>query len=660
MNSREDFEIEIFKCKNCGHWFQSIEQYQEIYTTGEFTNQAREGNPTPDTKKIKDLDKRALKRINYYREYIETMDNILEIGSSIGSFVHLLKLFGKNASGLEPDPKYALFSKSQYGFEQHGGLLENFKSSRKFDAMCCFHVLEHVKHPHDFLTKCSELLTDSGKVLFELPSRELYMYGSMKQTIWRPHIHYFTRASLYCLFSQYFKVIKIGYFGSALFIYAEKSKHVTFQESLLTRQKRKAELVSFLVKIFPAIPVQISGITAKQLAMQSLIFHKNRSELLNRFLMLGLFAYQNKRYINAEKGQGKKKATHFSYYSGWENAGDTVLSKTVRDNFNAMVPTRWDLKQVTDPVTEETIRSINQRDYVVVGGGGLLLPDSNPNSISGWQWAIPEHLLEKIEVPLIVYAIGYNFFIGQQPNELFTENLKKIIAKSSFFSLRNTGSLNAVKNLVGDSIASKVRYQPCTTTVISKVDKYAPKHERTRNVGVNIAYDRYHLRYGAAIYQIMNQVALALKEISANGYNVYNICHLENDAKFELILDANDVPYKSINLQYSLPKQTYETYCRMELVMGARGHAQMIPFGLNTRIISLGSHNKLRYFLEDIDAIEWYVNLKEDASTLKDRITALFFKLIESQEPLDKIEHEQLKLYHITKNNYQEINALLK
>jgi hypothetical protein len=36
-----------------------------------------------------------------------------------------------------------------------------------------------------------------------------------------------------------------------------------------------------------------------------------------------------------------------------------------------------------------------------------------------------------------------------------------------------------------------------------------------------------------------------------------------------------------------------------------RGHAGMIPFGLGTPIVSLVSHPKLRYFLEDIGRPEW-------------------------------------------------------
>ena len=658
-DSRDNFKIQIHHCHYCGHNYQPAQNYQEIYTTGEFTQDARQGTATPNAAKIKELDRRALKRINYYRGFIRDMDQILEVGSSIGSFVHVLKLSGKSAWGLEPDPGYASYSIDQYGFEQHQGLLEEFVPEKNFGAICCFHTLEHVRDPHEFVKGCASILEDHGKVLFELPSLELHMYGSMKQTIWKPHIHYFTRASLYHLFSQYFKVMQVGYYGSALFIYAIKSELPTFDKSVFLAHKRKASWVRTLVKLTPGIPLKISKISAKQLLMQSLVFQKNRNELWKRFYKLGWFAIQNKQYLGKEKGAGKKTATHFSYYSGWENAGDTVLSKTVRDNFNVIVPTRWTLKNVTYPVNQQTIEEINEKQYMVIGGGGLLLPDSNPNSISGWQWAISQELLSSIEVPLLVYAIGYNFFIGQQPGKLFIDNLHRIIEKASFFSLRNHGSIKAVKSLVDESLWSKIRFQPCPTTVIRNVDKSAPIKNKTKNVGINIAYDRYHLRYGSDIYQILDQIALALKEISSKGYKIFNLCHLENDAKFELTLDAHNVEYQRINLQYSLPQQTYETYCNMELTLGTRGHAQMIPFGLNSKIISLGSHNKLRYFLEDIDSLDWYLDLREDVASLRDRITSRFFEIIDSREADDRLIQQQSRLYKVTTENHEIIRELI-
>ena len=41
-----------------------------------------------------------------------------------------------------------------------------------------------------------------------------------------------------------------------------------------------------------------------------------------------------------------------------------------------------------------------------------------------------------------------------------------------------------------------------------------------------------------------------------------------------------------------------------------RGHAQMIPFGLRRPIISIISHDKMRFFLKDINCLEWGIDVK--------------------------------------------------
>ena len=41
------------------------------------------------------------------------------------------------------------------------------------------------------------------------------------------------------------------------------------------------------------------------------------------------------------------------------------------------------------------------------------------------------------------------------------------------------------------------------------------------------------------------------------------------------------------------------------LVIGMRGHATMVPFCLGTPVLSIVSHPKMRYFLEDIGRLYW-------------------------------------------------------
>ena len=105
---------------------------------------------------------------------------------------------------------------------------------------------------------------------------------------------------------------------------------------------------------------------------------------------------------------------------------------------------------------------------MILGGGGVLLPDTNKNNISGSQWAISNKQIDSIKVPIVIFAIGYNYFIGQKPDNFFIENLKYIIDKSTFFGMRNHGSIKKVSELVGNELSKKLSFQPSCFSHIAK------------------------------------------------------------------------------------------------------------------------------------------------------------------------------------------------
>jgi polysaccharide pyruvyl transferase WcaK-like protein len=98
----------------------------------------------------------------------------------------------------------------------------------------------------------------------------------------------------------------------------------------------------------------------------------------------------------------------------------------------------------------------------------------------------------------------------------------------------------------------------------------------------------------------------------------------------------------------------------MDLVIGMRGHAQMIPFGTNTMILTLGTHNKMKWFLEDINALEWYIDIR-NTENLETAITEKTLSLFNNRIPTEeKIRSEQEKLYHITQENMRIIKEIIK
>ncbi|MDH3709149.1 MAG: polysaccharide pyruvyl transferase family protein [Cyclobacteriaceae bacterium] len=662
--SREDRHITIFHCGSCTHTFQDPDSYRDIYSSGEFTRVARGISEIPDPAKIKALDKKAWARFNFYYRHLKNCHHVLEAGSSIGSFLHLLKLDGKSITGIEPDPNYCEFSKDQYFLEQEPVLLDDFQSAEKFNGICSFHVIEHVRDLHGFMNKIYTLLQENGKLLIECPSWEIHSFGSKKHTVWQPHLHYFTLASMYRLLSKKFKITDLGFFGIALYVCAEYSGESTYDRKTFSRIKRRSAQVHFWNEWIPRIKLGkgLLPLTTTQLILQP-ILQETVSESITKLKDFGIFALKERLYRAKESGWSiGNKALHLSYFSGFENAGDTVLSKCVRDSFRTLINIEsWKLRPVTAPVTSRLIREINSSPFLLVGGGGLLLPDSNPNSKSGWQWAVSRQELDAIEVPIVVYGIGYNYFLGQEPQELFVKSLIHIIKKSKFFSLRNHGSINAVKKLIPSGLHPKLRWQPCPTTLIRHWEPGLPNKPKTKNIAINVAYDRYWRRFGKDMYTILDQLALALKAIAAKGYNIYNVCHLKDDAKFEISLNKHKVPYQTVQLQFALPRKVYEIYNQMDLVMGLRGHAQMIPFGVNCKIISLGSHHKVRYFLEDIQALDWFVDLREEPTNIKYRILDTFEKIYQEERSVnERLLAQQQKLMDITAQNAAEITDLIR
>lgn len=353
--------------------------------------------------------------------------------------------------------------------------------------------------------------------------------------------------------------------------------------------------------------------------------------------------------------------THVTYYAVG-NAGDTALSECVRMVFHKKYkPTSWKLLNISKKVNLNTIRQINSTNGLIIGGGGLFLPDTNKNKISGWQWAIDSDLLNRIKVPIIIFSVGYNYFRGQTADSLFVDNLNKLIRKSRFIGLRNSGSVKAIKELCDPDLRDKIIYQPCTTTLIRKIYPNLPKKKKRKNVCFNFAFDRSQMRFGSDEEKILSQILKSIKIIRNKGYKIFIIAHCPKDMSIlKYLNDKNKV--NIVNASYWSFGKLVRFYNQIDVVIGMRGHAQMIPFGCNCHIISLGSHEKMKWFLQDIDALDWYIELTENTDKLAQTIVKKFEIIHELNGDLTdkRLLEAQEKLYQITCKNMKTIKKILE
>ena len=350
-----------------------------------------------------------------------------------------------------------------------------------------------------------------------------------------------------------------------------------------------------------------------------------------------------------------KKLPHHYGVIGYGNSGDTVLYREVEKCFNSGF-IKKDLH--AGEITEQKIRNINsQAKFLVLGGGGLILKDTNSNNNSGWQFNISLENLKKINVPMVVFAIGYNRFKGQPEfDEIFTSHIAETVRKSIFFGLRNHGSIQALKAYLPDELQHKLTFQPCPTTIIKY---HAPQYfknwdlsqQKSKRIAVNIAFDRKENRFKGIESPIIDRISNVLRKYVSEGWEVVFVSHCGVDREIRNYI-TDEFHFKEIT--YSTANQILQFYSSFPIVIGMRGHAQMIPFGLGNCIISLISHDKLQWFLDDINHPEWGVDIHSES--LESDLDLAISHLIGNFENVRKqIAEAQEKLYQTTLNNLKFI-----
>ncbi|MBQ1090251.1 glycosyltransferase [Streptomyces sp. B93] len=363
-----------------------------------------------------------------------------------------------------------------------------------------------------------------------------------------------------------------------------------------------------------------------------------------------------------QQGSAADQLAHVAFYMDRQgNAGDKLLPESVRLAFDQDTgPRRWHPVHAHRLFDEAALERVNARRGMVIGGGGLFIPDTMPNGNSAWQWNVPDDLLKRIEVPIAVYAVGFNAFDGQSYRATrFRESLRLLVEKSAFFGLRNHGSIEKVRAMLPAHLHDRVRFQPCPTTVTRQlVDGWTDPSRREDTILINAAYDRAALRFGHDYGHFLAQMAQAVRDLGDLA-EVRCVAHSLDDERIAFDLRREHGISLPVIPMYDFDNdEIRDLYARTRLVIGMRGHAGMIPFGCGTPIISLISHPKMAYFLRDIERPEWGVSVHERnlAAVLVERARDL---LADHDRTVADLHGRQQELWKVTQANAAELRTLL-
>lgn len=255
--------------------------------------------------------------------------------------------------------------------------------------------------------------------------------------------------------------------------------------------------------------------------------------------------------------------------------------------------------------TEEVVDNLNRTaSMLLVGGGGLVFHRPEDASVSGWQFNISLENLERIQVPLVVYSIGWNEFpFGPQVPWKARKHLQATQRKASIFSVRDPGTNN---ELVYMGLSrSRTVMDAAAFCPHEEVDLDLPWDSV---LGVNLAGDRMEHRWKnmSDAYEVheglVHQLGAAIAQANAP---ILFIPHMELDNHFYSMFKGA-FPHRITNLMEVMPelyppsaaqvRRFVGIYSQCKLIVGTRGHSLIIPWGKGVPYMNFGTLEKNKFF----------------------------------------------------------------
>ncbi|MBI4058748.1 class I SAM-dependent methyltransferase [Candidatus Microgenomates bacterium] len=238
----------IFKCLKCGLGVtQSVRQ--ENYQTYH-----RDPVYLTSQKQFRNIFSKRMQILSEFRD-ANYNGKALEVGSSTGLILSLLKESGWEVLGIEPSHTAASNAREK-GIATLNTTFENAKlPPRSFDLVIFNHVLEHLTDPVKTLQKTNKVLRKKGLVFIDVPNFASFSARVERET-WRyilpkEHLWHFTPTALFMLLQK--AGFKVLYWETHSGIWDYGNPLQELWESLTTFKKR------FFVNIITLIPSLISS-----------------------------------------------------------------------------------------------------------------------------------------------------------------------------------------------------------------------------------------------------------------------------------------------------------------------------------------------------------------------------------------------------------------
>jgi 2-polyprenyl-3-methyl-5-hydroxy-6-metoxy-1,4-benzoquinol methylase len=168
--------------------------------------------PDIDTRARSDLTGRCLYWMEVTLKYRLPPAKVLDLGSSHGGFVALLRYAGYDSTGLEVSSWITEYARRMFNIPVLEGSIEGQElPPGSFDVIALMDVLEHLPAPEQTMRRCLDLLKEDGLLLVQTPcyptgeslhSLKGKNHPFLKMLIPREHVHLFSQGAVQKLLGE--------------------------------------------------------------------------------------------------------------------------------------------------------------------------------------------------------------------------------------------------------------------------------------------------------------------------------------------------------------------------------------------------------------------------------------------------------------------------
>ncbi|MCG2717780.1 MAG: class I SAM-dependent methyltransferase [Nanoarchaeota archaeon] len=108
------------------------------------------------------------RNLDFLKPILNEKGSVLDIGSSNGKFLYLLRARGWKVFGVEPTKQYAEFANKFLRIKTFNGFFEDFKTDERFDLVTILLSLDHLRDPVSILKKIHLILNKGGHMFITL------------------------------------------------------------------------------------------------------------------------------------------------------------------------------------------------------------------------------------------------------------------------------------------------------------------------------------------------------------------------------------------------------------------------------------------------------------------------------------------------------------